>query len=206
MAKLRADAIASLNKPVSAVVETPQTSETKKAVRKPRGPNKAKVNMGPSEPPSTAQSSSPTEAQKQAAFESIPDHTTGWHEVPKGTIASVTQTVPPAVVSAQVDQFLVAKATAPAKPRLSSELVKPFRQRLFKIVNDHLEPNGFAPKEGKGNADKMRDLANIMFPDVANLSELTVEQWEKYLTTLETKITNEGAKVAIKYIEDTVGI
>lgn len=97
-------------------------------------------------------------------------------------------------------------AQAPGKPRLSPEQVKPFRQRLFKVVNDHLEPNGFAPKEGMGNADKMRAFATMMFSDVSNMNELTVEQWEKYLAVLENKIKTEGAAPTIKYIEDSIGL
>ena len=176
--ELRTDAIAQLNA---------KTEEAKKP-RKPRGPNKPKVvDMGPSEPVITPQKDISVLIAPQApSIVVIPE--------------PVAVPEPSQPVSAPV-----APAT-PGKPRLSPEQVKPFRQRLFKVVNDHLEPNGFTPKEGMGNADKLRAFANILFPEVTNLNELTVEQWEKYLTTLENKIKTEGAKATITYIEDAIGV
>ncbi|HZS43398.1 MAG TPA: hypothetical protein VFA52_04405 [Candidatus Paceibacterota bacterium] len=90
--------------------------------------------------------------------------------------------------------------------KLSVEQVKPFRQRLFRIINDYLEPNGFLPKLGMGNSDKMRLFASSMFPEVENLSELTAEQWESFLSALENKIKSEGTESTIKYIESVVGL
>jgi hypothetical protein len=95
---------------------------------------------------------------------------------------------------------------APSKPRLTPDQVKPFRQRLFRIVNDQLEPNGFTPKEGMGNADKMRSFATMMFSDVTNMNELSVEQWEKYLSTLENKVKEIGPAETVKYIESSIGL
>ena len=73
-------------------------------------------------------------------------------------------------------------------------------------MNDYLEPHGFAPKEGMGNADKMRALAQVMFPDVSNMNQLNESQWEKYLSTLESKVNTEGPAATIKYIEETIGL
>lgn len=194
-AKLRADAIASLNAtstsipvsqnpPIEGVSLQPVAE---KKARKPRGPNKPKVNLGPSEPPPTA-----PVIQFDATL--VPEL-----KAPLVPIAAPLSSVVPVSVS-------TVPVPMSSKPRLSPELVKPFRQRLFKIVNDNLEPNGFAPKEGMGNADKMRNLASIMFPDVTNLAELSVEQWEKYLVTLENKIATEGAAATVAYIEDAIGL
>jgi hypothetical protein len=57
-----------------------------------------------------------------------------------------------------------------------------------------------------GNADKMRGFAQMMFSDVTNMNELTIEQWEKYLTVLESKIKAEGPQATVKYIEESIGI
>jgi hypothetical protein len=207
-AKLRADAIASLNvtstsipvsqnPPIEGVSLQPVAE---KKARKPRGPNKPKVNLGPSEPPPTA----------APGYNVIPTEIIeAGKSLARGIIKSLQEDAK-TVVPVPVSTVPVSGSTVPVsgsgRPRLSQELVKPFRQRLFKIVNDNLEPNGFAPKEGMGNADKMRNLASIMFPDVTNLAELTVEQWEKYLGTLENKIATEGAAATVAYIEDAIGL
>jgi hypothetical protein len=193
-AKLCADAIAQLNQSASPV-------EPAKRTRKTRGPNKPKVDMGPSEPvlqpvlqpvSATVAPATPNEPEKAASG--------------NGTRLSPTLAVAEPVSVLQSGTTIPVQGTAPQKPRLSAELVKPFRQRLFKIVNDQLEPAGFAPKEGVGNQDKMRQFASMMFPEVTSMNELTVEQWEKYLTSIETKINTQGAAAAIKYIEDAIGI
>ena len=69
-----------------------------------------------------------------------------------------------------------------------------------------MEENGFLPKEGMGNQDKMRAFAGIMFSEVTNFNELTADQWEKYLSTIENKLKAVGAKETIKYIEEAIGI
>lgn len=86
------------------------------------------------------------------------------------------------------------------------EEVKQFRERMFRLTNDHLEPAGFVPREGMGNGDKMRALANILFPTITNLNQLSPEQWGKFLNPLETKLQQEGAAAVVKYIEDVIGI
>jgi hypothetical protein len=185
-AKLRADAIAQLNKEAGVepthnapAVDIPQPKKT----RKPRGPNKPKVDLGPSAPVPAASTAVKPEA--------IPAEQ-----------ATAVATPPPVVTLAAPPPA----PTTPSKPRLTPDQVKPFRQRLFRIVNDHLEPNGFTPKEGMGNADKMRALAQVMFSDVTNMNELSVEQWEKYLMNLEYNIATNGPAATVKYIEDTIGI
>jgi hypothetical protein len=171
-AQLRADAIAQLNA---------STPEPVKKVRKPRGPNKPKVDMGPSVMPPAIQITPVTSTQ------------------------TMTVTTPPGPVVVVPIAVVPPPAPVSSKPRLSPEQVKPFRQRQFKFVNE-LEMSGFTPKEGMGNQDKMRAFAGIMFSDVTNFNELTVEQWEKYLTTIESKLTAVGPKDTIKYIEDAIGI
>jgi hypothetical protein len=154
-----------------------------KKTRKPRGPNKkTAVDLGPSEPVVQIPPIEGVSLQSVAA--PLPTPTAPFPPIP------LPQPAPVPV----------------GKPRLSPEQVKPYRQRLFRIVNDHLEPNGFTPKEGMGNADKMRAFAGILFPEVANMNELTIEQWEKYLSLLEGKITSEGASAVVKYIEESIGI
>lgn len=179
-AQLRKDAIAQLNEK-----EKP-SEELVKKTRKPRGPNKKKIDLGPSELPAAQVAVKPE---------------------PVAACIPSTETAQ-AVVAASAPEQVVVTAPLPAstKPRLNPDQVRPFRQRLFKLVNDQLEPNGFEPKEGIGNADKMRSFAQIMFPDIANMNELTLEQWEKYLTVLETKLKEAGPVNTWKYIETEIGL
>jgi hypothetical protein len=200
-AKLRQDAIAQLNNQVSAELATPNEPEKgasgngsastpsltepevrikRKYVRKLRN----QVDLGPSVVPI-----------KDTA---VPE--TGTTPVPPAQPISVAPPVqqPISVAAAPVPPV-------PSKPRLTPEQVKPYRQRLFKIVND-LETAGFAPKEGIGNQDKMRSFATLMFSEVQNMNELVPEQWERYLSTLEQKIQKEGAVATISYIEGMIGV
>jgi hypothetical protein len=148
-----------------------------KSVKKTRKTRKPMVDLGPSEPVPTA---------------------TAVATAPPTTIVEST-------TIDHVENTIAHEVKLPAKPRLTPEQVKPFRQRLFRVVNDYLEPNGFTPKEGMGNADKMKAFANIMFSDVQNLSELTVDQWEAFLSNLETRV-KASPKDAVSYIEDAIGI
>jgi hypothetical protein len=173
--KLRADAIASLN-----AAAKPAEQSKPEEPPKPRRGRRPRVDMGPSVPPPAAPAASvaPTIA---VPAQVLPAHV---------HVSPGIQVAPTLMPSAPV-----------SKAKLSPEQVKPYRQRLFKLVNDQLEPAGFAPKEGIGNADKMRSFATMMFSEVTNMNELTVEQWEKYLTTLEGKVKAEGAAATVKYIE-----
>lgn len=180
--ELRADAIAQLN------AKFPSTETPAKKPRKPRGPNKPKVDMGPSELPVKV---TPEPASTQPAVIVSPQ---------SGSVPGTAyQSLP------QIVMVPLAAPVTTGKPRLSPEQVKPYRQRQFKFVNE-LEENGFLPKEGMGNQDKMRAFAGIMFSEVTNFNELTSDQWEKYLTTVESKLSAVGAKETIKYIEDAIGI
>jgi hypothetical protein len=183
--KMREDAIAQLNSKFSEMKTISEVAaETAPVEKKTRRRTKKTIEMGPSEPvPAAAQA---VAAAPEAAA-SVP--------TPTPVAAPVATVVPPP-----------AQPVATGKPRLTPEQVKPFRQRLFRAVNDYLEPAGFAPKEGIGNADKMRQFANVMFPDVTNMNELTIEQWEKYLSVIEQKIQKEGAAVTVKFLEDSIGL
>jgi hypothetical protein len=154
-------------------------AETEAKPVSPRRGRRPRVDMGPSVPPPT----------KPAQAEPTPT------PVP----APVTT-----VTTAEVKQ--APTTPPPSKGKLSPEQVKPYRQRLFRLVNDQLEPAGFAPKEGIGNADKMRSFATMMFPEISNMNELTTEQWEKYLTALEGRVASQGAAATAKFIEDAIGI
>lgn len=182
--KLRDEAIAKLNASAEPPVKT----------RKPRGPNKPKINLGPSEPVIQPAIFAP-QMTVTPAISTTP-------EIPKAAIQAVISE--PAVQVAVPNSGTSVPITG--TKRLTPEQVKPFRQRLFRLQNEHLEPAGFAPKEGMGNADKMRMLAGILFSEVASLNELTPEQWEKYLSLLEQKVQKEGAVATIKYIEETIGV
>jgi hypothetical protein len=57
-----------------------------------------------------------------------------------------------------------------------------------------------------GTADQLRSLAQVMFADIQDMNDLTVEQWEKYLRTLESKVQSESASSAVKFIEETIGL
>jgi hypothetical protein len=152
--KLRQEAIAQLNQKFAPSAEPTATEEPKKRkyTRKART-----VDLGPSEPPVKASTVFQVPVETLPATITVPAHV--------GTHVELVQ-VPPA-----------AAPVVPGKPRLSPEQVKPFRQRQFKFVNE-LEENGFLPKEGMGNQDKMRAFAGIMFSEVTNFNELTADQWE----------------------------
>lgn len=177
-AKLRQEAIDQLNTPVAEAVQK------KRRGRTPGTKNKAKVDFGPSEPPVIAPASEPV----------------------------VTPVIAPEIIKAGEEitqkavEFLQTIISPRFQARLTPEQVKPYRQRLFKIINDSLEPAGFAPKEGMGNSDKMKAFAGVMFSDVTNFNELTAEQWEKYLSYLENHIKTLGAIETVKKIEDSIGI
>lgn len=181
-AKMREDAIAQLNEKFAPKGQIEAEPVVEKKTRKPR--TKKTIEMGPSEPVPTA----PTVVDKP--------------EPAAATVPASAPVAPPVIATVPPP----AQPATTGKPRLTPEQVKPYRQRLFRAVNDYLEPAGFAPKEGMGNADKMRQLANVMFPEVSNMNELTVEQWEKYLTVIEQKIQKEGPAVTVKFIEDSIGL
>jgi hypothetical protein len=97
-----------------------------------------------------------------------------------------------------------APAPAPAiKSPLTAEEFIAVKARRFAIQNT-LEENGFTPSDGMSNFEKMRKLAALMFPGVPNFNVLNMSQWEKYLSTLEAKIRNEGPKQTIQYIEESI--
>ena len=186
-AELRAAAIAQLNQnlPKEGVL-LQEITPKKRRGRKP----KAKVDLGPSEPVPTQTAPISVQVQPIIAPEPLPVPITTPPAVSVPPSAPVAPTAPP----------------APSRPRLTPDQVKPFRQRLFRLVNDQLEPAGFTPKEGMGNADKMRTLAAIQFPSVQNMNDLTEIQWNEYLTLLEQKIQKEGPANTVKYIEDVIGL
>ncbi len=200
--KLREEAIEHLNKigeeRRARESASEATTETPVEPRKKRPYNKKKnLDLG-SAPVSTTAPLIPDEKEQGAVD-------TGHAHNPAPAVVAA----PPATAKQEQDNvgnvLPFNPAPAVSKARLSPEIVKPFRQRQFKFVNE-LEENGFAPKEGMGNQDKMRNFASMMFPEVTNFNELTVEQWEKYLTTIETKLKAVGAVETIKYIEDAIGI
>ena len=221
--RLRAEAIAQLN---SAEPATPKQEQgaigngsdlvpaladqpKKRRGRQPGSKNKSKVvDLGPSEPPILEKMQTPeARAGMQTAFEASPEQLAKTAvQMAQPPISAIT-TAPQA--SSTVVTPTVAPVTEPpkaAKPRLTLEQVKPYKQRHFKIVSDHLEPAGLAPQEGVAIQDKMRLFAQIMFPGLESVSDMTVEQWEKYLVTLEARIAKDGAKATVKYIEDAIGL
>lgn len=182
-AKMREDAIAQLNE------KFPNPNHADPApAKKPRAPRKSKTVSFDQVPATTTQSPAPV-AEPPVATPPTPAAAI---EQP----APITAT-PPAAVQ-------VAPPTQPTK-RLTPEEIKPFRQRQFRLITD-LELAGFAPKEGMGNLDKMKNFVSLMFPDVTNFNELSIVEWEKYLTVVETKLKAEGAAATISYIEQAIGI
>jgi hypothetical protein len=116
-------------------------------------------------------------------------------------IASTTIIVPEIV-----PQVSAAPTQANPVKGLTAEQVKPYRQRLFRLNNDHFEQNGLIQKEGLGRSEQLRMLASLMFPGVTNFNEMTVEQWEKYLGNLEDRVKKDGAVETVKYIQESIGI
>jgi hypothetical protein len=183
--KRRDEAIASLN--AKPAVEP--TTEPKK--RRTRGPNKPKPALTPSDlanqlvltiPPAEPVVMSPSAA------------------VALGTALLENAKPDPT----QANPAVLAQVI-PAKG-LTTEQVKPYRQRLFRLNNDHFEQNGLIQKEGLGRSEQLRMLASMMFPGVANFNEMTVEQWEKYLGNLEDRVKKDGAAETVKYIQESIGI
>lgn len=188
MDKLRQEAIAQLN---AKHLEQNPPAEVPKKTKRTRGPNKPKVDLGPSAPVPQVEAKADIKADTPVPV------------APVTPAPTLTLTPPVADIKADIKPV---PAPPPSRAKLTPEQVKPFRQRLFRLVNDQLEPAGFSPKEGMGNAAKMKNLAGIMFTDVNDMNELTAEQWEKYLTTLENKVKSEGAAATVKYIEDAIGV
>jgi hypothetical protein len=197
-AKLRADFVKQMNEKVKTenpiglvpaaaaknypdvIPEDSMIAARKPKTRKPRAPNKPKVDLGPSEPViqpvSPAQSTPPTPVAP-----AVPE-----------PLKPVTEPVAPPIVR--------------VPPKLTPDQVKPFRSRLFHLVNDYLEPHGLKPIEGMGNADKMRSFAQIMFPEIANMNQLDESQWEKYLSNLENKVKEIGPAETVRYLEESIGL
>jgi hypothetical protein len=186
-AKLRADAIAQLNAkiekvaPAEEIIEANKKLDLPKKTRKPRGPNKKKVDLGPSDnpQPDIKPDIHPAPITPIPVAPSVP-------ELPKPDIQPVI--------------------SAPAKPRLPVEQTKPFRQRHFQIMNKMEMEGGFTSADGMGRAAKMRGFAMLMFPEITDMNDLSVEQWERYLTTLENKIKTEGPTATVQYVEDAIGL
>jgi hypothetical protein len=181
----RDEAIASLN--AKPAVEP--TTEPKK--RRTRGPNKPKPALTPSDlanqlvltiPPAEPVVMSPSAA------------------VALGT--ALLENAKPDPTQANP----AAPAQANHTKGLTTEQVKPYRQRLFRLNNDHFEQNGLIQKEGLGRSEQLRMLASMMFPGVANFNEMTVEQWEKYLGNLEDRVKKDGAAETVKYIQESIGV
>ncbi len=200
-AKLRADFVAQMNKtskaetridliPVAKVSEPiPEDSMVAARIpktRKPRGPNKSKVDLGLSEPVPTKPEADADHAPTTAT--AVEQSATAMTPVPQ---AETAQAAPPPVR---------------VPPKLTPDQVKPFRSRLFHLVNDYLEPHGLKPIEGMGNADKMRSFAQIMFPEIANMNQLDEKQWESYLSNLENKVKEIGPVETVRYLEESIGL
>jgi len=212
-AKLRADAIASLNESarrqemgIEPTHANPVIEVAPKKTRKPRSPNKPKVDLGPSEPVPVKSIVPEPKDVERIQTTMIPVSQDPKTQAQVSAIASLVELEKATRRNEDGQLNPNSPVNIITKPRLTPDQVKPFRQRLFRVVNDYLEPHGFAPKEGMGNADKMRAFANMMFSDVTNMNELTVEQWEKYLTVLENKIKTEGPAATVKYVEESIGI
>jgi hypothetical protein len=199
-AKLRADFIKQMNEkaktenPIGLVPavaknepdvipEDSMIAARKPKTRKTRAPNK-KVDLGPSEPVPT----------KSVAVNPAP--------------AEQAVLIPAPATSAEPAKVEAPLVPPPVRvpPKLSPDQVKPFRSRLFHLVNDYLEPHGLKPIEGMGNADKMRSFAQIMFPEIANMNQLDEAQWEKYLSTLENKVKSDGPAATVAFLEESIGL
>ncbi|VVB52919.1 Uncharacterised protein [uncultured archaeon] len=131
---------------------------------------------------------------------------TGTSTVIAGPVSNVVPAPPQLPTMTATAPALGAQAVAPPPVTgTPAELVKPFRTRMFNL-NQKLETEGnFQPKEGMGNQAKLQQFASIMFPEVTSFKFMTVEQWEKFMSTLEAKLAAVGPVETAKYIDDTVG-
>jgi hypothetical protein len=185
--KLRDEAIASLN----AKPEAP--TEPKK--RRGRGPNKPKSAL------------TPTDLANQLVLAIPPAEPVVITPVVLGSVPEEVKRVRPMqVVAAEPTPGLRISSVTPTVKGLTAEQVKPYRQRLFRLSNDHFEQNGLIQKEGLGRSEQLRMLASLMFPGITNFNEMTVEQWEKYLGNLEDRVKKDGAVETVKYIQESIGI
>jgi hypothetical protein len=186
--KLRDEAIASLN----AKPEAP--TEPKK--RRGRGPNKPKSAL------------TPTDLANQLVLAIPPAEPVVITPVVLGSVPEEVKPVVPiqAVVAVPTQVVAAVPTQVNSAKGLTTEQVKPYRQRLFRLNNDHFEQNGLIQKEGLGRSEQLRMLASMMFPGVTNFNEMTVEQWEKYLGNLEDRVKKDGAKATVEYIQESIGI
>jgi hypothetical protein len=202
--KLREDAIAFLNAQnspkegvslqtiVSPSAETPRTSETIPGGDAAAGPEpvKKRRTRGPNKPKSAL---TPEDLKNQMPL-------------PMAVSADPAVASATVIVSEIVPQLIAAPTQANPVKGLTAEQVKPYRQRLFRLNNDHFEQNGLIQKEGLGRSEQLRMLASLMFPGITNFNEMTVEQWEKYLGNLEDRVKKDGAKATVEYIQESIGI
>lgn len=176
--KTREEAIALINKVDEPVVDKTPTAEAEPVKRKGRGKARPKVDLGPGEPPVSV----PT--QRVESIPAVPAIEAPAPEPPKA------QPVP-----------------APTQTGTPLELVKPFKVRLFKLTQELEINGGFAPKEGVGNQAKLQQFMDIAFSDFPKDRKLiTPEQWEKYVSLLESKLATAGPAGTVAYIEDTIGL
>jgi hypothetical protein len=196
-----------------------------KKTRKPRGPNKSKVDLGPSEPVQIVHTGLLQPSEQVPAVSSASLHLAAAKSelvtlaVEQAAVtAQAVLTAPPSVPfityqeikdappGSKITDVVAHAAVIPLKPRLTQEQVRPFRQRLFHLVNNILEPASFMPREGMGNADKMRALAQTIYPELTSMNQLDEKQWNDYLTLLERKVEKEGAPATVKFIEESIGL
>ena len=193
--KMRAEAIASLNKAATSAVESVQQQEQPKPVKK-RTPRKKSVDLGPSEPvPNVAAVGS---VLMETRVETI-EKPAAVIPVPVLTAPTVVTTAPAAPVAVPIQPPAATKSIVPP------DVLAGFRSRQYKF-KEELEQNGFGPDPGLSVLDKLRNFAALLFPGVTNFNHLTADQWEQYLSKIEAYLKINGPKPTIVYIEESIGI
>jgi hypothetical protein len=205
--KLREDAIAFLNAqnpPKEGVSLQEKTLPELVSAAGGLEPVKKRRTRGPNKPKSAL---TPTDLANQLVLAIPPAEPVVITPVVLGSLPEeVKPVVPIQVVPAEPTPGLRISSVTPTVKGLTAEQVKPYRQRLFRLNNDHFEQNGLIQKEGLGRSEQLRMLASLMFPGVTNFNEMTVEQWEKYLGNLEDRVKKDGAVETVKYIQESIGI
>lgn len=175
---------------VTHVIETREefikrlNEEEPKAKRKPTRRSKTTIDFGPSEPPPSALASAQTP-------DILPD--TQCLAIP------VTLAIPAPQPEIKAD---IQPDIQPAKKKPSLDEVKPFKQRMFALIRNLQEEAIFEPKPDVGNQEKMRLLANKKFNQCfADIRELSVAQWNEFVTDLEHYYLANGAVATVNYIE-----
>lgn len=95
---------------------------------------------------------------------------------------------------------IIPVATLPTTEQLSE-----FRTRLAHYKQNVLEPAGLVASEGISIHEKIKRYAKSLFPQVADLKLLTVDNWNSLFANIESGV-QAGAAQYVQHINTTIGV